>query len=513
MNHLRIHLALLAAVACAAREPLSSPDSAGVVSAHPEKLDPALVAGMARGESQSVIILGTHQLIAPPAGLDSFARANDQADRLALRGEVVRRLREIARSEQSAILSALAIEPARPVRHLWIGNAMALTLTAAELAAASSLETVRFVFRTTEAITQGTAIGDAPTPTRVRSPGQRRVDAAIPWNVRLIGASRVWSELDITGRGVVVGILDGGVNVSHPDLRANAWTNDREQASNGRDDDSNGIVDDVHGVDFSRLRGEDTGAGSDAHATIVAGIVAGSGAGGIATGIAPDAHVMSLRGTSPSAAALAFQYALDQGVDILNMSFSLGGLGELRGFWRLIGTQAVAAGLVLVGGAGNAQQGAAVPVQITTPKDVPVVIVAGGIDSTNRLVSFSSIGPVEWASVSLYRDFPLPRGLVKPDIVAYPGPEYPLLQPVSGYIDPNTQFQGNSFSGPHAAGVAALILEADPMLPAWRVKELMESTARDVDAPGRDVRTGSGRLDAYAATLAARRAVPNAARP
>ena len=64
--------------------------------------------------------------------------------------------------------------------------------------------------------------------------------------------------------------------------------------------------------------------------------------------------------------------------------------------------------------------------------------------------------------------------------------------------------QGNSFSGPHAGGVAALMLSANPDLPAWRVKELMEATCTDLGEKGRDKKFGAGLLNAQAAVLAAK---------
>ncbi len=88
----------------------------------------------------------------------------------------------------------------------------------------------------------------------------------------------------------------------------------------------------------------------------------------------------------------------------------------------MMSDHAVAAGFVLAGGAGNFQMTAAVPNQIGSPKGVPSVLVAGGVDTTLRLLPFSSTGPVEWTSVKLYGDYPLPTGLVKPDVVAFPGP-------------------------------------------------------------------------------------------
>ncbi|MEE9207620.1 MAG: S8 family serine peptidase, partial [Gemmatimonadota bacterium] len=92
------------------------------------------------------------------------------------------------------------------------------------------------------------------------------------------------------------------------------------------------------------------------------------------------------------------------------------------------------------------------------------------------------------------------------DVVGFPGAGYPVLDSEgSGYLDPNDVFRGNSFSGPHASGVAALMLSANPDLPAWRVKDLMEQTARDISPEGKDNRTGAGLIDAFAAVQVAMR--------
>lgn len=234
------------------------------------------------------------------------------------------------------------------------------------------------------------------------------------------------------------------------------------------------------------------------------GIVAGDGTGGIVTGVAPRARLMILRGGGTHGAARIFQYALEEGGDVVNMSFSLPDLGNLRGFWRLMADQSTCAGLVLVSGAGNFQRSQKIPVQMRIPEGIPSVICAGGVDEELKVPNFCSLGPVEWASVRFYEDFPMPEGLVKPDVCGFPGPRYPVLASRDeGYVDPNEKIKGNSFSGPHVSGTAALILSANPELAAWRVKEILEGTARDIDPKGKDTRTGAGLLNAYKAVKAA----------
>ncbi|NUN48710.1 MAG: S8 family serine peptidase [Candidatus Brocadiae bacterium] len=472
-----------------------------------EKMAPPVVAALAQDRPVPVIVLCRSQLLAMPAGFDAFCRENAGGKRSELRREVIAKLKALAANgEQEAVLKAAGAPDG--AERLWIVNAVVATLSPAKIRNVAALDAVRYVYA-------GTERAPAAGPGRVSeviARGKRGPFSAeglvVPWNLEKIGAVRVWKERALAGEGVVVAMLDAGTNYAHEDLRGNIWRNPRETPNNGKDDDGNGYVDDLYGYDFETGTCEVRAAGPQQHGTWTAGIVAGDGAGGTVTGVAPRAQLMLLKGMSTRGAALAIQYALEHGADILNMSFSIPGLGNGRGFWRLMSEQAVCAGLVLVSGCGNFQQQQPIPVQIRIPEGIPCVIGAGGLDQDLNVPKFCSLGPVEWASVRFYGDHPHPPGLTKPDVCGFTGPGYPVLAAADkGYIDPNTKIQGNSFSSPHISGVAALMLSAAPELPAWRVREILEATAADVGEKGKDNRTGAGLARAWEAVRGAEEAV------
>ncbi len=141
----------------------------------------------------------------------------------------------------------------------------------------------------------------------------------------------VEARLGATGRGVVVAIVDSGVDLSHPELAHAAWINPGEDcdsgAGNGIDDDGNGYIDDCSGWDFGDNDREMFDGSNNVHGTHVAGIVAArSGNGQGVAGVAPDAKIMDLKvsdrwGAIPSSSiARAIRYAVDNGADVVNLS-------------------------------------------------------------------------------------------------------------------------------------------------------------------------------------------------
>ena len=131
------------------------------------------------------------------------------------------------------------------------------------------------------------------------------------------------------GAGVVVAVIDSGMQLDHPDLAPNVWTNFREVPGNGADDDGNGYVDDVHGIDLTTTRPAQDLSDGNGHGTHVAGIIAAAANRRGVVGVAFRARIMTVKvlaadgaGTT-SAVAEGIRYAAANGARIINLS--LGG--------------------------------------------------------------------------------------------------------------------------------------------------------------------------------------------
>lgn len=175
-----------------------------------------------------------------------------------------------------------------------------------------------------------------------------------------IDAELAWKTTG--GSGSVIAVIDTGVQLDHPDLSTNIWTNGAETPGNGIDDDGNGFVDDVNGWDFvdNDNDANPTGVGIDkSHGTHVAGIAAArlnNGAGVV--GVAPGAKIMPVRafssdGTASTADVLnALDYAVQNGADVVNMSFTTN-FGTYDSSFDAPILDAYNAGVVVVAAAGN----------------------------------------------------------------------------------------------------------------------------------------------------------------
>lgn len=147
------------------------------------------------------------------------------------------------------------------------------------------------------------------------------------YNLDAIGAPEAWAS-GLTGDGIIVAVLDTGVDVTHIELDDNIWINVGEIPGNNIDDDNNGFIDDVNGWDF--VNNDPTVEDVDGHGTHVAGTISAENNGIGIVGGAFNAQIMPIKvlpdtgtGGSYFNLAQAIFYAVDNGAHVINMS--LGG--------------------------------------------------------------------------------------------------------------------------------------------------------------------------------------------
>jgi serine protease AprX len=430
-----------------------------------------------------------------PAGFDAAATigAVPAAGRLS-RSAVISTLKttfSVAAAPIMAALDAQGDAIGRRPRVLWINGTIATSMTPAavrRLAMRSDLAEIRL---DRQAGMELFPVLDFDN----ESSGS--VTAATECGVDLMNAPAVWSTHGITGAGVVVGVIDTGACIGHPDLSNQIWNNPGEIAGNGIDDDGNGYIDDITGWNFR----DDTSDHSDewGHGTHVSGSVLGDGAQGTATGVAPDAELMTLKFwnnfSGESVVWEAIQYGADNGADVISGSFGWPHSWTTnRDLHRQACESAIAAGVTCIFASGNEGSGSP-PDNVRTPGDVPDVITVGAVDCSDNLAGFSSTGPVTWESIAPWFDHPYPPGLIKPD-VAGPGVDTESTHnSCSGY----TTMSGTSMATPHVAGAAALVIQANSSLTPAEVKAALMNTAVDLGVAGIDNEYGAGRVDALAA--------------
>ncbi|MFN6561598.1 MAG: S8 family serine peptidase [Nostoc sp. ChiSLP01] len=277
------------------------------------------------------------------------------------------------------------------------------------------------------------------------------------WGADLIKAPEVWTK-GYTGQGVVVAVLDSGVDYNHSDLSSNIWTNSGEIPDNGIDDDANGYTDDFYGWNF--IYNNNNTLDVYGHGTHVAGTIAAVNNDFGVTGIAYNAKIMPVKvlgddnkGTY-SAITQGVYYAVKNGAKVINMSLA-GTLpdSDLQAAIEYATTQ----GVIVIMAAGNSGASTSLyPAHYATNSGLAV----GAVDSNNNLADFSNRAGSD--SSMAY--------------VTAPGVSVYSTLPNQSYGFNN----GTSMSAPHVAGVAALMLSANPSLTGSQVREIITQTAVNV---------------------------------
>lgn len=280
-------------------------------------------------------------------------------------------------------------------------------------------------------------------------------------------------QLRARGAGVIVAVIDTGIDRNHPDIRDHVWTDPGEIPGDNIDNDNDGLVDDVFGWNFldsnqdtMEQRG-DPQASVAGHGTFIAGLIAL---------IAPSAKIMPIRAFSPEGVSDAFsvaqgiKYAVDHGASVINLSF-----GTTEDSLVLHDAVAYARqrGVSLVAAVGNEDKGNDLAPQFPANWITEVIGVAA-IDSSNRKASFSNFGSNVSVSALGVNLFSL----------------YPELNNTPDYAS----WSGTSFAAPLATAEAALILENNPRSD---VRDVIERTATGIDDKnlGFAGRLGKGRID------------------
>lgn len=249
-----------------------------------------------------------------------------------------------------------------------------------------------------------------------------------------------------TGRGVLVGVIDTGVDENHPDL-ADRIIAQRDFVGEGPSD-------------------------FNGHGTHVAGIIAGSGAasGGKYKGIAHGANLLIAKALGADGVGLtsqimaAMEWLVSQGVRIMNLSLGLEGPTDGTDPLSLAIDAAYSFGCLVVVAAGNSGPA---PGSIGVPAGARRALAVGAVDRQGGVYNLSSRGPTV-------------DGRSKPDLAA---PGTGIISCCSAHspdpvIDRHyTAATGTSMAAPHVAGAAALILEANPNMPVNELAGALLNTA------------------------------------
>ena len=430
-------------------------------------------------------------------------RASSFENKKARREFVINELKYFSEKSQQEVLSIIQSEQRNGkvtniVSH-WLSNSITCTTTKEVIYFLSERDDILIIGHNAdkEAILSGqqSAVSDQQSV---------KAEAEIEEHVSQVNAPQAW-EQGYTGEGVLVAILDTGVNYEHPDLADHLWDGGTQYPNHGYNsyDGSNNTMDN---------RG---------HGTHCAGIICGDGTGDKQTGIAPDATLMCVKAlndtgnTNASAVCAGMEFAVEHGAEVLSMSLGIANSSVAdREMLRQTCVNTLQAGVVASVAAGNeggSQNSNPIPNNVRVPGSCPApwihpdqqenagelscVVSVGAVNKNDNVAAVSSRGPVTWQETS-FGDYPYNPGigLIRPDVCA-PGVDVVSLNySDNGY----TKKTGTSQAAPNVAGIICLMLSKKPEMTPAEISMVLETSAFKLE-DNKNNNSGSGRVDALAA--------------
>lgn len=300
------------------------------------------------------------------------------------------------------------------------------------------------------------AIAQRPDVSRIE--GEKTMTLELDQSAVTVKVVEARAKHDVgTGKGVIVAVLDGEVDTTHPDLQ-------------GRVVQKKNYTDEPWG-------------NPSKHGTHVAGIIAGNGA--VYKGMAPGAIIWSYKiypsketqSKEGSRSADAIEDAVKDGAQVINCSWGVSDTNlDGKSIWAVTAERATRLGVVLVKSAGNRGPEERT---ITSPADaLGDVIVVGAVNREGSgITDFSSRGPTA-------------DNRPKPDLCA-PGEQIMSAKEGGEY----RRLSGTSMAAPHISGIAALMLERNPKLKPWQIKKILMDSAQRQDAEFDQNAQGAGLVD------------------
>ncbi len=303
-----------------------------------------------------------------------------------------------------------------------------------------------------------------------------------------IDATDAWA-LSTGSNGVYVGVIDTGVDYSHPDLSSNIYSSASDCNLNGADDDADGYVDDCHGVDTANHDSDPMD--DNDHGSHVSGIIGavGNNAFGV-VGVNWRVTIIPCKfaganGSGLTSAAIEcldwIATLKDHGLNIIATNNSWGGSESSQALVDAIEAN-MQRGILFIAAAGNGgsddigDDNDAVPI-FPADYSLPNVIAVAATDRNDLLGAFSNFGQ---HTVHL----------------GAPGVSILSTTRANSYAT----FNGTSMATPHVTGTAALLKAQNPSLDWRAIKNLLLSSAEPIAALSGKTITG-GRLNVYAAML------------